>query len=87
VLLLFLRFRDSKIATVARAPLGREAQRGRTMKFEIYVDASGQYRWRLRASNGQIVASSGESFASKANARAAAENVKARAGSASIVEV
>jgi uncharacterized protein YegP (UPF0339 family) len=57
------------------------------MKFEIYADTSGQYRWRLRASNGQIVASSGESFASKSNAKTAAENVKANAGKAEVVEV
>jgi uncharacterized protein YegP (UPF0339 family) len=57
------------------------------MKFEIYADSSGQYRWRLRAGNGQIVATSGESFASKSNAREAAENVKARAGAAEVVEV
>jgi hypothetical protein len=57
------------------------------MKFEIYADASGSYRWRLVASNGQTVASSGESFASKANARRAAENVKENADKAAIVEV
>jgi uncharacterized protein YegP (UPF0339 family) len=57
------------------------------MKFEIYADASGSYRWRLVASNGQTVASSGESFASKANARRAAENVKDNAAKAEIVEV
>jgi hypothetical protein len=57
------------------------------MKFEIYADASGSYRWRLVASNGQTVASSGESFASKANATRAAENVKENAGKAEIVEV
>jgi len=57
------------------------------MKFEIYADRSGEYRWRIVASNGQTVASSGESFASKANARRAAENVKENAGKADIVEV
>lgn len=57
------------------------------MKFEIYADAKGSYRWRLVASNGQTVASSGESFASKANARRAAENVKTNAGKAEIEEV
>jgi len=57
------------------------------MKFEIYADASGNYRWRLVASNGQTVASSGESFDSKSNARRAAENVKENAGTAEIVEV
>ncbi len=57
------------------------------MKFEIYADKGGQYRWRLVASNGQTVASSGEAFASKANARRAAENVKENAAKADIVEV
>ena len=57
------------------------------MKFEIYADAGGNYRWRLVASNGQTVASSGESFDSKYNARRAAENVKDNAANAEIVEV
>lgn len=56
------------------------------MKFEIYRDQGGSYRWRLVASNGQTVASSGESFASKANAERAAENVRDNAGKATIVD-
>ena len=56
------------------------------MKFEIYADSAGKYRWRLVSSNGQTVASSGESFASKSNARDAAENVKEKAGSAEVVD-
>lgn len=57
------------------------------MKFEIYPDAGGSYRWRLIAGNGQNIASSGESFDSKSNARRAAENVRDNAGKAEIVEV
>lgn len=53
-------------------------------KYEIYSDAGGSYRWRLKASNGQIVASSGESFDSHGNAVRAAENVKENAGGGSI---
>jgi uncharacterized protein YegP (UPF0339 family) len=53
-------------------------------RFEIYADTGGNYRWRLKAGNGQIVATSGESFDSQSNAKRAAENVKANAGSASI---
>lgn len=30
---------------------------------EIYRDARGEYRWRVRASNGRIVADSGEGYA------------------------
>ena len=31
------------------------------MKFEMYKDPSGQYRWRLKAANGEIIAS-GEAY-------------------------
>ena len=53
-------------------------------KFHIYKDSGEHYRWRLRSSNGQIVASSGEYFSSKSAARTAAENVKDGAQSASV---
>ena len=56
------------------------------MKFVIYADSSGKYRWRLVSGNGQTVASSGEAFDSKSNTRRAAENVKDNAGSATIEE-
>lgn len=39
--------------------------------FEIYRDASGDWRWRLRAANGRIVADSAEGYASKRNAQRA----------------
>ena len=32
------------------------------MKFEIYQDEAGDYRWRLLASDGQIMATSRESY-------------------------
>ena len=56
-------------------------------KFEIYMDAAGAYRWRLKAANGEKVASSGESFASKDNAKRAAQTVKTAAPGADVVEV
>ena len=45
-------------------------------RFQIYADAAGKYRWRLKDGDGEKVASSGESFDSKVNARRAAELVK-----------
>ncbi|MDP4024422.1 DUF1508 domain-containing protein [Methylobacterium sp. NEAU 140] len=33
------------------------------MRFELYRDAGGQWRWRLRARNGEVVAESGEGYA------------------------
>jgi uncharacterized protein YegP (UPF0339 family) len=39
------------------------------MKPEFYVDAEGDYRWRIRARNGRIVAEGGEGYVSEAKAR------------------
>ena len=54
------------------------------MKFKIYRDRRGEYRWRLIAANGRTVADSAEGYDSRSNARRAAENVKAGAGTAPI---
>lgn len=32
------------------------------MRFELYRDAKGEWRWRLRARNGEVVAESGEGY-------------------------
>lgn len=55
----------------------------RTANFEVYKDSGGNYRWRVKATNGQTTASSGESFSSHASATRAAENVRDNAGGAS----
>ena len=44
-------------------------------KFDIYLDASSNWRWRLYAANGEKVASSGESFYNYDNAVRAARTV------------
>ena len=51
-------------------------------RFQVFKDAGGKWRWRLRAGNGKTIATSGESFASHYNAVRAALNVKANAGTA-----
>lgn len=47
--------------------------------YDIYLDTSGQYRWRAKATNGAIVASAGEAFSSKQAATAGAERVRTNA--------
>lgn len=37
------------------------------MYFQIFVDAAGEWRWRLWASNGRIIADSGEGYKNKAD--------------------
>jgi uncharacterized protein YegP (UPF0339 family) len=31
-------------------------------KFELYKSSNGEYRWRLKASNGQVIATGGEGY-------------------------
>jgi uncharacterized protein YegP (UPF0339 family) len=56
-------------------------------KFELYTDSKGEYRWRLKASNGQVIATGGEGYSSKATAVAGIESVKKNAPEAPIEEV
>lgn len=37
------------------------------MKIKIYKDKSGQWRWRLLARNGKIIADSAEGYRTKSN--------------------
>lgn len=55
-------------------------------KFELYTDASGKFRFRLKAGNGEVIAVS-EAYATKASALNGIESVKTNAPDASVVEV
>jgi uncharacterized protein YegP (UPF0339 family) len=55
------------------------------VKFELYRDVKQQYRWRLIAGNGEIVATS-ESYTTLASARRSAERVREIASTAIITE-
>ena len=55
-------------------------------KFELYKSSNGEYRWRLRASNGQVIATGGEGYSSKAAAQGGIESVKRDAATSSVVE-
>lgn len=49
------------------------------MTFELYKDNAGEHRWRLKHSNGNVLATSSEGYSSKAGAMKCIENVKASA--------
>jgi uncharacterized protein YegP (UPF0339 family) len=55
-------------------------------KFEIYKDASGKFRWRLKAPNGEIIASS-EAYESKDSCNNGINSVKTNAPKAQIVDM
>jgi uncharacterized protein YegP (UPF0339 family) len=56
-----------------------------TAKFETYKDKSGEYRWRLTHTNGQVIANSGEGYKAKVNALNGIKSVQENASGA-IVE-
>ena len=54
-------------------------------KFEVYTDKAGEFRFRLKAGNGQIIATS-EGYKSKSGCMNGIESVKKNAPDAEVVE-
>ena len=54
-------------------------------KFEIYSDKAGEFRFRLKAKNGQTIAVS-EGYTAKANCKNGIESVKKNAVNATVIE-
>jgi len=52
--------------------------------FTIYSDRAGEYRWRLRATNGRIIADSAEGYRSKTDCQAGIRLVQTGAPTASV---
>lgn len=55
-------------------------------KFELYTDKSGEWRFRLKAVNGQTIAAS-QGYATKENALNGIDSVRRNAAEAELVEV
>ena len=55
-------------------------------KFEVYKDKAGEFRFRLKAGNGEIIAV-GEGYKNKASALSGIESVKKSAADATVVDL
>ena len=55
-------------------------------KFEVYKDKAGEFRFRLKAGNGEIVAV-GEGYTTKAAVLSGIESVKKSAPDAAVVDL
>jgi uncharacterized protein len=55
-------------------------------KFEVYEDNSKAFRWRLKATNGQIVAAANKGFKDKADCDKIVDTIKKGVAKAEIVE-
>jgi uncharacterized protein len=53
-------------------------------KFQLYKDRKGEYRWHLRARNGEIIADSNEGYSSKASCKHGIDLVKEQTASATV---
>ena len=54
-------------------------------KFELYTDKAGEYRFRLKAGNGEVIAIS-EGYSSKSAALNGIDSVRRNAADAEVVE-
>ncbi len=55
-------------------------------KFELWVDKGGDYRFNLKAANGQVIATS-QGYSSKASALNGIESIRTNAPDAEVVEL
>lgn len=56
------------------------------LKFETYSDAAKEYRWRLKATNGQVIATSGQGYKNKVDCEHAIDVIKQGAKEAKVSE-
>jgi hypothetical protein len=64
---------------------GKKSERGLT--FEIYKDTGGEFRWRLKAANGQTIGTSGQGYKAKADCQHGIEVIKRDAAKAKVEDV
>ena len=55
-------------------------------KFELYTDKAGEYRFRLKAGNGEVIAT-GQGYSSKASAMNGIDSVRRNAADAEVIEL
>lgn len=74
--------------TALGAFAGYRASTGqRGLRFEIFRDIAGEYRYRIRASNGNIIGTSGEGYKAKADCRHAVDLIQAGAAAAQVQDI
>lgn len=61
-----------------------ETKMAASATFEVFLDNANEWRWRLIATNGNIIADSGEGYQSKQGVKRGIESVKRSAPDAEI---
>src|SRR5262245_19901776 len=79
---MFVRFSWIAVAGLAvlalAPPVALQAQ-DKGLKFEVYQDAAKEFRWRLKAGNGEILATGGQGYKAKADCVKGVERIKTEA--------
>jgi uncharacterized protein YegP (UPF0339 family) len=68
---------SSPAAMVAEKPAG-------PISFELFKDAKKEYRWKLKAANGKVMAVSNDGYSTKASCQSAINLIKEGAATASV---
>ena len=55
-------------------------------RFELYKDARGEFRFRLKAGNGEVIAVASEGYTTKAAAKNGIDSIRRNAADAEVVE-
>lgn len=71
----------------ANRAVNRIQERIGDLDFEVYEDSGGEYRWRLRSSNDQILGDSGEGYGSQSAAESAVDRVREYAPDADTLDI
>ena len=80
----------SKSITVCNKPIKRKPIRRKSIKtgrFEVYKDKAGEYRFRLKAPNGEIIVTTSEGYSSKKSCIKGIQSVKKNVLKPKIVEL
>lgn len=62
----------------------KDKAKGGAATFEVYKDKSGEFRFRLRAADGDLLASSGKGYATKADVQKVIDEIKRDAPKAKV---
>ena len=81
--------RTSLIAIIVAfaTPIALQAARADKLKFEIYKDNKMEFRWRLKAANGESLATSGQGYKAKADCKNGVERIQKDAADKLKIEV
>jgi uncharacterized protein len=67
------------LTVLAQRSAALDAQDADRLKFEVYQDASKDFRWRLKAGNGEVLATAGQGYKAKADCTKGVERIKTEA--------